>query len=57
MKTVEVSISKEDKQILLELLEICDRILDKYSSYVTKMGRDKDGVKDAKYWCNDLKIK
>lgn len=62
MKTAEVIIAEEDKKELLELLETCNKILEKYPSsnnsrcsYVTKMGRAKDGVKDAKTWCESLK--
>ena len=61
MKSAEVVISEEDKQTLIDLLGVCDRILEKYPSsnnsrcsYTTKMGRAKDGIKDAKTWCEEL---
>ena len=63
MRSAEVVISEEDKQTLLDLLGVCDRILDKYPrnnnshcSYMTKMSRAKDGIKDAKTWCEALLI-
>ena len=64
IKSANVSISEEDKQTLIDLLSICNRILEKYPrsnnekcSYVTDMGRAKDGISDAKSWCNALQTK
>ena len=63
IESANVPISVEDKQTLMDLLSICDRILDKYPSsnndkcsYVTDIGRAKDGIKDAKIWCESLKV-
>ena len=62
MKSAEVVISDRDKQILIDLLSACDRILKKYPrsnnnkcSYLIAMGRAKDSIKDAKLWCEELK--
>ena len=59
-----VCISEEDKKILIDLLNVCEIILDKYPrsnnekcSYVTDIGRAKDGIADAKTWCEELKCK
>lgn len=59
-----VCISEEDKKTLIDLLNVCERILDKYPrsnnekcSYVTDIGRAKDGIADAKTWCEELKCK
>jgi len=64
IESANVYISEEDKKTLIDLLNICDRILDKYlrsnngkCSYLTAMGRAKDGIKDAKTWCEELKCK
>ena len=64
IESANVSISAEDKQTLIDLLSICDRILDKYPrsnnsrcSYLTDIGRAKDGIKDAKTWCAALQTK
>lgn len=59
----EVPVSEEDKKTLIDLLTVCDRILNKYPSsndnrcsYTTAMSRAKDGIKDAKTWCESLTI-
>lgn len=64
IESANVPISAEDRQTLIDLLSVCDRILDKYPrsnndkcSYLTDMGRVKDGIKDVKSWCEDLSIK
>ena len=57
-----VCISEGDKKTLMTFLNVCERILDKYPrtnnkkcSYLTDMGRAKDGIKDVKTWCEELK--
>ena len=64
IESANVAISAEDKQTLIDLLSICDRILDKYPrsnntkcSYLTDIGRAKDGIKDVKTWCESLGVK